>query len=139
MGNPIDLFRQIIERGFNQGDLTVADEICSDALIEHEYLAPPARGPDILKGQIAAARSSVRGLQLAIEDYVEVGHAVWVRMRARGQEAHSGKAVDFYVFDVCRFQDGQLVEHWVSPTGLRFCIKRGHYRSHPSFCSIPAI
>jgi hypothetical protein len=28
VANPIDLFRQIIERGFNQGDLTVADEIC---------------------------------------------------------------------------------------------------------------
>jgi hypothetical protein len=34
---------QIIERGFNRGDLSVADEICSDALIEHEYLAPNAR------------------------------------------------------------------------------------------------
>jgi hypothetical protein len=28
---------QIIERGFNRGDLSVADEICSDALIEHEF------------------------------------------------------------------------------------------------------
>jgi len=111
----IDLFRQIIERGFNRGDLSVADEICSDALIEHEYLAPRVSGAGILKGQIAAARSSVRGLQLAIEDYVEAGHRVWVRMRARGLEAHSGKAVDFYVFDVCRFQDGRLVEHWGVP------------------------
>jgi predicted SnoaL-like aldol condensation-catalyzing enzyme len=111
----IDLFRQIIERGFNQGDLIVADEICSDALIEHEYLASPVPGADILKGQIAAARSSVRGLQLAIEDYVETGDTIWVRMRARGLETHSGKAVDFYVFDVCRFQDGRMVEHWGVP------------------------
>jgi hypothetical protein len=43
----VDLFRQIIERGFNRGDLSVADEICSDALIEHEYLAPNARGADM--------------------------------------------------------------------------------------------
>jgi hypothetical protein len=42
----VDLFRQIIERGFNRGDLSVADEICSDALIEHEYLAPNARGAE---------------------------------------------------------------------------------------------
>lgn len=86
---------------------------------------PRLRGPDILKGQIAAARSSVRGLQLAIEDYVEVGHAVWVRMRARGQEAHSGKAVDFYVFDVCRFQDGQLIEHWGVPDRFAFASSGG--------------
>jgi hypothetical protein len=82
----IDLFRQIVERGFNRGDLSVADEICSDALIEHEYLAPNARGADILKGQITAARSSVEGLQLSIEEYVESGDKIWVRMRARGKE-----------------------------------------------------
>lgn len=115
MASPIDLFRQIIERGFNRGDLAVADEICSDALIEHQYLAPSARGADILKGQIAAARSSVTGLQLTIEDYVEVGDTIWVRMRAHGHEARSGKAVGFHVFDVCRFQDGRLVEHWGVP------------------------
>jgi hypothetical protein len=56
MASLVDLFRQIIERGFNRADLSVADEICSDALIEHQYLAPNARGADILKGQITAAR-----------------------------------------------------------------------------------
>jgi ketosteroid isomerase-like protein len=111
----VDLFRQIIERGFNRGDLSVADEICSDALIEHEYLAPNARGADILKGQIAAARSGVEGLQLSIEEYVESGDKIWVRMRARGKEVRSGKPVNFYVFDVCRFKDGRLIEHWGVP------------------------
>jgi ketosteroid isomerase-like protein len=111
----VDLFRQIIERGFNRGDLSVADEICSDALIEHEYLAPNARGADILKGQITAARSGVEGLQLSIEEYVESGDKIWVRMRARGKEVRSGKPVNFYVFDVCRFKDGRLIEHWGVP------------------------
>jgi ketosteroid isomerase-like protein len=116
-----NLFRQIIERGFNRGDLSVADEICSDALIEHEYLAPNARGADILKGQIAATRSGVEGLQLSIEEYVESGDKIWVRMRARGKEVQSGKPVNFYVFDVCRFKDGRLIE-------LRFCIKQERCR-----------
>jgi hypothetical protein len=44
---------------------SVADEICADTLIEHEYLAPNARGADILKGQITDARSGVDGLQLS--------------------------------------------------------------------------
>jgi hypothetical protein len=52
MATMIDLFRQIVDRGFNHGDLSVAEEICADILIEHEYLAPNARGADILKGQI---------------------------------------------------------------------------------------
>jgi predicted SnoaL-like aldol condensation-catalyzing enzyme len=129
----IDLFRQIIERGFNQGDLTVADEICSEALVEHEYLAPATRGASILKGQIAAARASVSGLQLTIEDYVETGDTIWVRMRARGQEARSAKSVDFYVFDVCRFQDGRLVEHWGVPDRFALLHQAGTLPKPPEF------
>jgi hypothetical protein len=49
------LFRMTIERGFNQGDVSVADEVCAAKLIEHEYLAPTdLPGPDILKTQIRA-------------------------------------------------------------------------------------
>ena len=40
MSKNIELFRLLIERGFNQGDLSVADEICAQVLAEHEYLAP---------------------------------------------------------------------------------------------------
>jgi hypothetical protein len=58
----VDLFRQIVEHGFNRGDLSIADEICSDALIEHEYLAPRARGADILKRQVTAARDGLAGM-----------------------------------------------------------------------------
>jgi predicted ester cyclase len=31
------------------------------------------------------------------------------------QEVRSGKPVDFCVFDVCRFKDARLVEHWGVP------------------------
>ena len=39
----IDLFREIeiIDRGFSQGDLAVADELYAPTLIVHEYLVPP--------------------------------------------------------------------------------------------------
>jgi hypothetical protein len=32
----LKLFKAIVERGFSQGDLTVADEICGERLLEHE-------------------------------------------------------------------------------------------------------
>jgi predicted SnoaL-like aldol condensation-catalyzing enzyme len=116
MTSHIDLFRQIIERGFNQGDLSVADEICAPDLVEHEYLARlDAPGAGILKHQIQDARASVQGLTLRIEDYVETGDRIWARMRATGTEPRSGKAIAFDVFDLCRFKDGKLVEHWGVP------------------------
>jgi hypothetical protein len=67
----LDTFRAIIERGFNQGDLSVADEVCADKLTEHEYLArTDLPGPEILKSQILEARRDVGELQLSIEDFV---------------------------------------------------------------------
>jgi len=112
----IDLFRQIVERGFNQGDLAVADELCAPALIEHEYLVPPhLQGADILKFQIQAARDEVRYLTLAIEDFVEHEDKVSARMRGRGSDPRSGKSVVMDVMDICRFKDGKLVEHWGVP------------------------
>lgn len=79
------LFRMIIERGFNGGDLSVADEMCAPTLIEHEYLAPTAPRPDILKTQIRQARAEVTNLHLTIEDLVVEGDKVWARMLGKGQ------------------------------------------------------
>ena len=39
MSTNMERFKAIVERGFSQGDLTVADEVCAEKLIEHEYLS----------------------------------------------------------------------------------------------------
>ena len=116
MSKNIELFRAIIERGFNQGDMSVADEICAGELTEHEYLAQTGiPGPEILKSQIREARRDVSGLALTIEDIVESGDTVWARMVARGTDLRSGKEIVMTVIDICRFEDGRLVEHWGVP------------------------
>jgi ketosteroid isomerase-like protein len=121
-----ELFREVIERGFNQGDLTVADEICAHQLTEHEYLAPTdIPGPEILKSQIQAARSEVAGIVLTIEDMVEDGDKVWARMIARGTAPGSGTPVEMSVIDVCRFEDGKLVEHWGIPDRFAYLHQLG--------------
>ena len=112
----IELFRQVIERGFNQGDLSVADEICADAFTEHQYLAPShLPGPENLKTIIKGARGSMQGLNLTIEDIVADGDKVWARIVARGNDPRSGQEVSINVMDVSRFVDGRMVEHWGTP------------------------
>jgi ketosteroid isomerase-like protein len=112
----VQLFRKIIDRGFCQGDLSVADEICAMKLSEHEYLAKTdVPGPEILKDQIRDARSSIRDLILTVEDIVESGGTVWARSRATGSDPRSGKPVSICVVDICRFENGKLVEHWGVP------------------------
>lgn len=112
----VRVFNAIIDRGFNQGDLSVADEVCAASLSEHEYLAKTGvPGPEILKDQIQTARSNVKGLTLTVEDLVENGDKVWARSKCTGNDARSGKPISITVIDICRFENGKLVEHWGVP------------------------
>jgi hypothetical protein len=62
MSTNLERFKAIIERGFSQGDLTVADEVCAEKLTEHEYLSKTdVPGPQILKAQIEDARHNIKG------------------------------------------------------------------------------
>ena len=116
MSTNLKHFKAIIERGFSQGDLTVADEVCAETLIEHQYLTKTdLPGSQILKVQIAEARQSIKDLNLTIEANVETGDTVWARCKATGVDPRSGKSVTIDVIDICRFADGKLVEHWGIP------------------------
>lgn len=116
MPTNLELFKAIIERGFSGGDLTVAEEVCAEMLVEHQYLTRTDRaGPQILKQQIEDARRSIKNLRLTIEAHVEHGDEVWARCKATGIDPRSGKPVTIDVMDVCRFSGGRLVEHWGVP------------------------
>ncbi|MBR1167464.1 ester cyclase [Bradyrhizobium liaoningense] len=116
MPTNLEQFKAIIERGFSRGDLSVADDVCAETLIEHQYLTKTdLQGPQILKRQITSARESIKDLKLTIEASVETGDTVWARCKATGFDPRSGKPVTLDVMDICRFAHGKLVEHWGVP------------------------
>jgi ketosteroid isomerase-like protein len=116
MRSNLELFRLVIDRGFNRGDLSVADEVCAQRFAEHQYLLPAdLPGPQILKIEIEAARKEIHDLVLTIEDSVADGDKVWARMVARGSDPRSGTPIAINVMDVCRFENGLMVEHWGIP------------------------
>ena len=111
----------------------MADELCAPALIEREYLVPAhLRGAEILKFQIQAARTEPRYLTLAIEDFVEHEDKVWVRMRGTGSDPRSGKSIVMDVIDICRFEDGKLVEHWGVPDRFALLHQAGALPPRPA-------
>ncbi len=57
-------------------------------------------------------------IENTVEDIVESGETVWARSRATGNDPRSGKPVSIYVIDICRFENGKLVEHWGVPDRL---------------------
>lgn len=110
------IVRQVIERGYNQGDLTIADEVMGQRHIEHEYQAETdIPGPEILKMAIVETRKAFKNIVLTIEDLVESDNKVWIRSLCRGVDAATGKPFSVYVFDTFRFEKGKMVEHWGVP------------------------
>jgi predicted ester cyclase len=116
----IDVFRRLIEEGFNRGNFDAWDDCLPTTFAEHQYGMPSTR--DAFKKAIGGLRSAIPDLELTFDDLHEHGDQVWARMTARGTHrgpfmgmAPTGKRFEITVIDVCRFEGGKIVEHWGVP------------------------
>jgi steroid delta-isomerase-like uncharacterized protein len=126
MSDPEQLFRRLIEAGFNGGDLEVADELAAPDLAEHQDFGPDhAAGAEGVRAVIASLRRAFPDFHLQIEDLVVSGDTAWARMTATGTHegpfmghAPTGRRIRADVFDVIRVAEGRMVEHWGVPDRL---------------------
>lgn len=114
-----EVFRQVIEEGFNKGNYDALDALIAADCQEHQFgLSPTLEG---FKRDIQYLRTAFPDLHLTIEDMVADGDKVWVRMTARGTNQGplvgppTGKSMTITVIDICRFENGKIVEHWGVP------------------------
>ena len=123
---PDALVRRLIEEGFNQGNLDVADELIAPDLIEHQNFGPNhAAGAEGVKAVIASLRRAFSDFHLAIEDLAVDGDTVWLRMTGTGTNDGSfmgnpptGRTMRTNVFDSLRVENDRIVEHWGVPDRL---------------------
>ncbi len=115
-----EVFRKVIEEGFNKGNMSALDECFPPAYIEHQFDLPSTL--EEFKGSIRYLRDTFAPFSLTIDDMVAEGDKVWVRMTGRGTHSKevmgrppTGRSFAITVFDVCRFEDGRIVEHWGVP------------------------
>lgn len=113
-------FRRLIDEGFTRADMTAVEDIISPTIVEHQD--GMGIGPNGVMGAIRYLHSVSPDFTLTVEDLIAVDDRVWARLRARGTQqgpmmGHppTGKSFDITVIDICRFQDGQIVEHWGVP------------------------
>jgi len=126
----ITAFRRLIDVGFTQGDLSVADELFSPDALEHQRGNKP--GIDGVKATIGTLHSWFSEFELSIVKLIADGDTVWALNRARGVNTGSimgfpptGRRIEVDVVDVVRFEDGKIVEHWGVPDQLGLLIQLG--------------
>lgn len=124
--SPEALVRRLIEEGFNEGNLDVADELISLEMVEHQNFGPNhAPGAEGVKAVIASLRRAFSDFHLAIDDLAVDGSTVWLRMTGTGTNDGSfmghpptGRAMRTDVFDALRVENDRIVEHWGVPDRL---------------------
>jgi predicted ester cyclase len=127
------VLQRMFDEGFAAGDGSVADELCSPALVDHQF-GTAGQGAEA----VAHVRDAMRDVHQAfpdirftIEDSVESGDMIWVRVRGRATAAGpffgppTGRPVDFTVIDVCRVVDGRITEHWGVPDRFALLAQTG--------------
>jgi predicted ester cyclase len=125
------IYRRLIEEVFNQGNLEVADELVAPEAVEHQA-SGMGDGPEGLKRTASSLRKAFPDFTLTIEELVSAGDKVWARQRGGGTNDGSfmgrpptGRAAFIEVFDVTRFENGRVVEHWGVPDRLQMAIELG--------------
>ena len=126
----IATFRRVIEEGFNKGNVDALDDCFSPAYIEHQFDLPPTL--EGFKGSIRYLRSTFSDFSLTIEDIIAGENMVWARMTGRGIHSQpfmgkppTGKSFTMTVIDICRFEEGKIVDHWGVPDRFHLIVQLG--------------
>ena len=117
------VMQRMFDEGFATGDGAVVDELCSPDLVEHQFGLAGAGADAVqhVKDAIRDVHGAIPNIAFTIEDAVESGDTIWVRVRGRGTATGpffgppSCRPVDFTVVDIARVVDGRIVEHWGVP------------------------
>jgi predicted ester cyclase len=110
-------FRRLFEEGFSGGNASVVDELISPNLKEHMAMDSPTR--EGVKELIRSLHSTFPDFRCELVDVLAGGDKVWGRVRGGGTDrggfaGHqpTGRTVATDSFDLCRFEEGKIVEHW---------------------------
>src|SRR5689334_20388263 len=86
----IQLFRRLVEEGFNQGNLAVVDEVVALDHKEHQFNGPNARdGIEGVKDTIRFCRHLFPDFTLVIDEIIADGDKIWARATMSG--THGGE------------------------------------------------
>lgn len=105
--------------GINAGDLGVIDELIADDFVEHEEFPGISQDKDGVRQFFTIFRTAFPDLHMEAHDVLIDGDLACVRSTMSGtQDADfmgippSGKRFEATAFDLVRFRDAQVTDHW---------------------------
>lgn len=115
------LIRLIIEEGFNNGNLEIADGRFRDDYVAHVPGLPPLPpGPAAFQRVIGMWRAAFGDLHMTIEDLVCEGDLVANRFTTRGTHTGplfgfepTGRTIEIHGQELHRIKDGLVAESWI--------------------------
>jgi predicted ester cyclase len=125
----LDTARQVIDEAFNKGNYAVLQNCFDPGYAEHQFGLHTTL--DGFQHDIEFLRKAFPDFHLAIEDMAADADKVWLRMTARGTNLGgmmgpaNGKTFEIAVFDLLRFANGKIVEHWGSPDRFAQMVQLG--------------
>ena len=112
-------YRRTFEEVFNQGDLSIVDELVAPDFLNHEV--PPGmnnRGPDSTRQVVRMLRAAFPDLHFTVEDLVAEGDTVAGRVTMSGTHLGpfqgippTGRSFQQAHMHFVRFRDGKSIEH----------------------------
>lgn len=114
------LFRRLVEEVFNQGNVSIIDELLAPNFVEREVLPPGTPGGrEGVKQLTMMFRTAFPDFNVSIDDMIAEGDKVVARTTWNGTQKGEfmgippgGKRVSFDVIDIIRVSEGKGVEHW---------------------------
>ena len=116
------IVRRLIAELWNNGNLSVADEIFTPNYQHHDSSTPDfGRGPESEKQRATLYRTAFPDLHLTIEDLIAEGETVMTRWSCRGTHkgdlngiAPTGKQITISGVTVARISNGKMAESYVN-------------------------
>jgi steroid delta-isomerase-like uncharacterized protein len=116
------IVRRLFAELWNNGNLSVADEIFAPTYAHHDASTPDfGKGPDSEKRRASLYRNAFPDIHLTIEDVIAEGETVMTRWSCRGTHkgdlngiAPTGKHITTSGVTIARVSNGKIVEGYVN-------------------------
>ena len=128
----IAVFRRVIEEGFNKGNYDALDDCFAPSYKENQFDLAEHPNLDGFKDAIRYLRHTFPDMHLTVEDVITDKDKVCFRLTGRCSNSEefmgrppTGKQFAMTVIDICRFENGKIVEHWGVPDRFHMLLQIG--------------